>query len=388
MGGSSRGAESGGGDRRHRAGAPQRRPGEGGRRPDPGGAAAGDQFPLLPLSSEKVRSRPTGPRPRPWHRLTVAALRHLHPRRHADRAPLGRRRAFAGRTGRARPPSCDWRGQQGSWRVTSHTPPVPPLLGWGRSWSAHRPSKPFTPDRTIHALLLLVVAYLLAGAMAPRGARAAPQRSACSWMPACVGALGGGLGIVWFPRKRRRLYANALIGPFGYPNALAGFLLLVGGSAAAALQSDRSRMERGAALVACAASSVGLYFTRSRGVWVAVVSDAWAGRSSSGEREWTPSHGCGMPGRALSPGGAERRRQPRPPSFHPLAWRRGRTDGHVHPVAAIHAAMDLGDDPRSSLAGRGPRSVPRGVDSTISRSRTWAARTHTICMPRSPRSTA
>ena len=146
------------------------------------------------------------------------------------------------------------------------------------------------PDRTIQALLL-VAAYLLTGALAARGARAAPQLER---VLLDAGALSGllvvALGLVWLSRGNDGgFYANALIGPFGYPNALAGFLLLAGGSAAATLQSDRSRVERGAALLACAACVLGLYFTRSRGVWVAVVVGCLAWAVVQWNR-WRPSH--------------------------------------------------------------------------------------------------
>jgi tetratricopeptide (TPR) repeat protein len=98
------------------------------------------------------------------------------------------------------------------------------------------------------------------------------------------------LGLVWLSRGNDGgFYANALIGPFGYPNALAGFLLLTGGTAAATLQADRSRLERRVALIACAACVLGLYFTRSRGVWVAAVIGclSWALLE---RKRWRPSH--------------------------------------------------------------------------------------------------
>jgi len=145
-------------------------------------------------------------------------------------------------------------------------------------------------DRTVQALLLLV-AYGLAAALAARGGRAAPQMER---ILLDAGTLSGLvvvlLGLVWLSRGNDGgFYANALIGPFGYPNALAGFLLLTGGSAAASVQADRSRVERGMALVAFAACLFGLYFTRSRGVWVAVVVGvvAWA---LIERRRWRPSH--------------------------------------------------------------------------------------------------
>ena len=114
------------------------------------------------------------------------------------------------------------------------------------------------PDRTVQALLLLV-AYVLAAAVAAYGARSAPQLERVLLDASVLsGLIVVALGLVWLSRGNEGgFYANALIGPFGYPNALAGFLLLVGGSAAATLQQDRSRVERGAALLACAACVLG-----------------------------------------------------------------------------------------------------------------------------------
>lgn len=146
-----------------------------------------------------------------------------------------------------------------------------PLLVLGAILAGASAAQTIYPDRTVQALLLLV-AYLLAAMLAARAARDAP------WMERVLldasvlsGLLVVGLGAVWLSRGNDGgFYANALIGPFGYPNAVAGFLLLVGGAAAATLQADRHRVERGVALVACAACLLGLHLTRSRGAWVAV----------------------------------------------------------------------------------------------------------------------
>ena len=73
----------------------------------------------------------------------------------------------------------------------------------------------------------------------------------------------------WIQGNDGGFYANVLIGPFGYPNAMGGFLLLTGGAAMAALTPDRGRLERGGALLGCAMSLIGLYLTRSRGVLLA-----------------------------------------------------------------------------------------------------------------------
>jgi putative inorganic carbon (HCO3(-)) transporter len=146
------------------------------------------------------------------------------------------------------------------------------------------------PDRTAQALVLLA-AYTLAVTVAARGARTAPQMER---VLLDAGALSGLvvvlLGLVWLSRGNDGgFYANALIGPFGYPNALAGFLLLVGGAAAATLQRDRSRLERSLALLAAAACVIGLYFTRSRGVWVAAAVGCFTWALVQRNR-WRPSH--------------------------------------------------------------------------------------------------
>jgi O-antigen ligase len=118
-----------------------------------------------------------------------------------------------------------------------------------------------------------------------------------------AGALSGVgvvvVGLVWLSQGNDGgFYAHALIGPFGYPNALAGFLLLAGGCAAATLQIDRSRPERGLALLACAVCLTGMHLTRSRGVWVAAAAGglAWAFVQ---RRRWRFSHWLGMAAAAL-----------------------------------------------------------------------------------------
>jgi len=182
-------------------------------------------------------------------------------------------------------------GATGFLARDSHPAPGPsPWLVLGAILAGASAIQTIYPDRTIQALLLLV-AYLLAGALAARGARAAPQLERVLLDASVVsGLVVVALGLVWLSRGNEGgFYANALIGPFGYPNALAGFLLLVGGSAAATLQPDRSPVERGVALLAFVACVLGLYFTRSRGVWVAAVAGglAWA---LIHWRRWRPSH--------------------------------------------------------------------------------------------------
>ena len=125
-------------------------------------------------------------------------------------------------------------------------------------------------DRTIQTVLLLS-AYVVAGSLAMRGVRDDP-RTERVLLGACLisGLLATGLGIVWyFHGGEPGFYATVLVGPFGYPNAMAGFLLLAGGAAVASVLGDRSRLERAAAVVGCALFPAGLFLTRSRGAMLA-----------------------------------------------------------------------------------------------------------------------
>ncbi|RPI07455.1 MAG: hypothetical protein EHM71_10525, partial [Zetaproteobacteria bacterium] len=156
----------------------------------------------------------------------------------------------------------------------------PPLLAVGAILVGASAARTIYPDLTVQALLL-VIAYVVAVALAVQAGRDAV------WMERALldasvfsGLLVAALGFVWLSQGNDGgFYANALIGPFGYPNAMAAFLLLAGGASAATLQSDRHWIERGAALVTCAACSMGIYLTRSRGIWIAVAVGAlcWAG---------------------------------------------------------------------------------------------------------------
>jgi O-antigen ligase len=111
----------------------------------------------------------------------------------------------------------------------------------------------------------------VAGTLTVRGVREDP-RTERTLLGACLisGLLVAGLGIYWlFRGSTAGFYATVLVGPFGYPNAMAGFLLLAGGAACASVQGDRSRLERAAAVVGCGLFPAGLYFTRSRGAVLA-----------------------------------------------------------------------------------------------------------------------
>jgi O-antigen ligase len=144
-------------------------------------------------------------------------------------------------------------------------------------------------DRTIRTVLLSS-AYAVAGTLAARGVRDDP-RTERALLNACLisGLLVVGFGIVWYFRgSEPGFYATVLVGPFGYPNAMAGFLLLAGGAAVASVLGDRSRPERAAAVVGCVLFPAGLYLTRSRGavlvacvgilIWALLERERWWAR--------------------------------------------------------------------------------------------------------------
>lgn len=126
------------------------------------------------------------------------------------------------------------------------------------------------PDRTIQYLLLLF-AYLLAGTLAAQAAREEP------WMERMLlaaivtsGTLVAVVGLLrLFQGSEEGLYARLLVGPFGYPNAMAGFLLLTGGAALAMAQEGRGPATRAGAMAAGALAAAGLVLCRSRGAWLA-----------------------------------------------------------------------------------------------------------------------
>jgi O-antigen ligase len=125
-------------------------------------------------------------------------------------------------------------------------------------------------DRTIQTLLLLM-AYVLAGTLAAHVANEDVWAERVL-LASCAlsGLLVVGVGLLWLSSGNDGgLYSNVLIGPFGYPNALAGSTLLTGGAAAATLQPSRSLLERALAVAALTACLVGLYCTGSRGALVA-----------------------------------------------------------------------------------------------------------------------
>ncbi len=126
------------------------------------------------------------------------------------------------------------------------------------------------PDRTIQSLLLLL-SYVGAAALATHAAREIPW--AAPTLLASVAAGGALVSLVGMIRMYAGfevgLYANALTGPFGYPNAAGGYLLLTAGAALALARRDRRLVTRGPALAAALLSILGLMLTSSQGVRMA-----------------------------------------------------------------------------------------------------------------------
>ena len=135
------------------------------------------------------------------------------------------------------------------------------------------------PDRTIQSLLLLA-AYLLAGALAQRLVRKSPPLEA--WLLAAI--LFAGMAVAaagslsWLQGGEGGLYASVLVGPFGYPNAAAGFLLLSGGAGLALAAGMPGGRWRWPILALLAIPAGGILLTRSRGALLAwlVGGVAWA----------------------------------------------------------------------------------------------------------------
>ncbi len=136
------------------------------------------------------------------------------------------------------------------------------------------------PDRTIQSLLLLA-AYLLAGALAQRVVRKSPPLEA--WLLAAIlfaGMVVAAAGsLSWLQGGEGGLYASVLVGPFGYPNAAAGFLLLSGGAGLALAAGMPGGRWRWPILALLAIPAGGILLTRSRGALLACLMGgiAWAG---------------------------------------------------------------------------------------------------------------
>ncbi len=156
--------------------------------------------------------------------------------------------------------------------------PSPALLLAGTLALASAASTTY-PDRTVQGLLLLL-AYLLAGTLAALGTRETPgggrvilaALAASGAVTAAAGIIGLARGSGW------GMYASLLTGPFGYPNAMAGFLLLAGGAALVLAREVRTPPVRYAAWAAGGLAAIGLPLTRSRGALLAcaVGLGAWA----------------------------------------------------------------------------------------------------------------
>jgi O-antigen ligase len=163
-----------------------------------------------------------------------------------------------------------------------------PLLLVGAALATVSALHTIYPDRTIQSLLLLF-AYLLAAAVAAQAARDEPRME--RWLLAAIltsGVLATAVGL--FPLVQESgegLYARLLTGPFGYPNAMAGYLLLTGGAAFAMAREARNIPIRAGTMAACALALAGVFLTQSRGglLAVGVGFAAWAAIEC---RSWRP----------------------------------------------------------------------------------------------------
>jgi O-antigen ligase len=156
-------------------------------------------------------------------------------------------------------------------------------------------------DRTIQSLLLLL-AYLFVATVAAQGARevAWAERTLLaailtSGMLACFAGI-----ISLIQGQGSGLYANLLTGPFGYPNAMAAFLLLTGGAALAIARVGRHSLTRVMAMAAGAIAGGGVILTGSRGallaalvgciLWVTLERHTWWAR----RHLWLPAGAVGL----------------------------------------------------------------------------------------------
>lgn len=135
------------------------------------------------------------------------------------------------------------------------------------------------PDRSVQSLLLLL-SYLLAAILAAHAAREVPWTPCVLlWAISASGLLVTLVGMFrLFHGSEGGLYARVLTGPFGYPNAAGGFLILTAGAALAAAQSGRGPVSRRAAQAAAIVCLFGLVLTRSHGAMLATALGlvAWA----------------------------------------------------------------------------------------------------------------
>ena len=147
------------------------------------------------------------------------------------------------------------------------------------------------PDRTVQSLLMLF-AYLLAGTLAAQGRRKIPWAERVLLAAILLsGVLSTALGVFRLLQgSQLGLYATLPTGPFGYPNAFAGFSLLTGGAALAIWRGERNRAIRAGAVAGGLLICCGLWLTRSRaallagilafGLWLAIERLSWLRRRS------------------------------------------------------------------------------------------------------------
>ena len=171
-------------------------------------------------------------------------------------------------------------------RLSGLVNPSPSLLAGGML-AAVSAFHTLYPDRTIQYLLLLL-AYLLAAVLAAEAAREEPQLE--RMLLTAILTSGTLVTLVAMLRLLRHsdegLYAALLTGPFGYPNAMAGFLLLTGGAGLAVARDSRSSSIRAGAMAASGLALVGVLLTRSRGVWVAAGAGLVLGVLVEWRKEW------------------------------------------------------------------------------------------------------
>ncbi|HSB80570.1 MAG TPA: O-antigen ligase family protein [Candidatus Methylomirabilis sp.] len=156
-------------------------------------------------------------------------------------------------------------------------------------------------DRTVQSLLLLL-SYLLAATLAAHAARnderAKPILLAGMSICGVLVSLGGMYQLL--QGSQGGLYARVLTGPFGYPNAAGGFLLLTAGAALAFAREERGPATRTASMAAALVSILGLALTRSHGVMfaatVGLVIWALTDRAAwwSQRRVWAGAGGLGL----------------------------------------------------------------------------------------------
>lgn len=154
-----------------------------------------------------------------------------------------------------------------------------PLLALAAILAAASGLHTIYPDRTVQSLLLLL-SYALAGIVAYRGARE-------GWWAeglllhglAVAGVLVAGFGLLrLFLTSGVGVYARVPTGPFGYPNAMAGYLLLTTGAALALAGGPERRISRSLAVAGGTLMMVALGLTRSQGALLAAAAGllVWA----------------------------------------------------------------------------------------------------------------